>query len=72
MTNNSTVDVGTGRAFQVPSLLGVAYRAPYMHGGCAGTLEDRFGSCGGGDRHGNTSALAAGQVADLVAYLKSL
>ena len=27
-TNNATVDVGTGRAFQVPSLRGVAWRAP--------------------------------------------
>jgi hypothetical protein len=71
MTNNTTVDVGTGAAFQVPSLLGLAYRAPYMHQGCASTIEDRFGTCGG-TRHGNTSSLEPSQVADLVAYLKSL
>jgi hypothetical protein len=71
MTNNTSVDVGTGLAFQVPSLLGLAFRAPYMHSGCAGTLEDRFGACGG-SRHGNTASLSTAQVADLVAYLKSL
>jgi hypothetical protein len=71
LTNNVTVDVGTGAAFQVPSLVGLAYRAPYMHSGCAGTLEDRFGACGG-DRHGNTASLAPTQLGDLLAYLKSL
>ena len=45
--------------FKVPSLLGVGARAPFMHDGCAATLEDRFGACGGGDRHGNTSQLSA-------------
>jgi hypothetical protein len=71
MTNNTTVDVGTGAAFQVPSLVGLAYRAPYMHQACASTIEDRFGACGG-SRHGNTSSLDPGQVTDLVAFLKSL
>ena len=37
MTNNQTVDVGTGGRFQVPSLIGVGSRAPYMHDGCAPT-----------------------------------
>jgi cytochrome c peroxidase len=36
-----TVDVGTGSALQVPSLHGLALRAPYMHDGCAETLLDR-------------------------------
>ena len=40
-TNNATVDVGTGGKFQVPSLLGVAMHAPYLHDGCATTLLDR-------------------------------
>ena len=71
-TNNKTVDVGTGRPLQVPSLRGVAWRAPYMHDGCAVTLADRFGACGGGDKHGHTSQLGAAQIADLVAYLQSL
>jgi hypothetical protein len=72
MTNNQTVDVGTGGRFQVPSLIGVGSRAPYLHDGCAPTLEDRFGPCGGGDQHGVTSTLSAADVNDLVAYLKTL
>jgi len=73
LTNNQTMDVGTGAAFQVPSLRGVAWRAPYMHTGCAATLADRFsGACGGGDKHGATSSLTTAQVGDLVAYLQSL
>jgi mono/diheme cytochrome c family protein len=72
LTNNQTVDVGTGGFFQVPSLVGVGSRAPFMHSGCAPTLRDRFGACGGGDMHGATSALSTGQIDDLVAYLESL
>lgn len=74
MTNNQSVDVGTFGVMQVPSLRGLAARAPYMHDGCAPTLEDRFTntSCGGGDQHGHTSQLSSGQVSDLVAYLKTL
>jgi cytochrome c peroxidase len=71
-TNNATVSVGTGRAFQVPSLVGVGARAPYMHDGCAPTLRDRFGPCGGGDSHGHTSQLGSADLDDLVAYLNSL
>jgi mono/diheme cytochrome c family protein len=72
LTNNQSVDVGTGGVFQVPSLVGVSARAPFLHDGCAPTLDDRFGSCGGGDAHGVTSGLAAGERADLVTYLSSL
>jgi len=72
LTNNQTVDVGTGRPLQVPSLVGVGSRAPYMHDGCAATLADRFGTCGGGDQHGVTSNLSASDVSDLVAYLRTL
>ena len=74
LTNNATVDVGTGTAFQVPSLRGISARAPFMHNGCAATLADRFASlsCGGGDKHGVTSALTAAQIDDLVAYTSSL
>ena len=73
-TNNLTVDVGTGKAYQVPSLLGVAWREPLMHDGCAATALERFmlPSCGGGDAHGVTSPLDAGALADLIAYLRSL
>jgi mono/diheme cytochrome c family protein len=72
MTNNATVNVGTGAPFQVPSLLGLAWRAPYMHNGCAATLAGRFEACGGGDLHGQTSTLTAEQRADLAAYLDTL
>ena len=56
----------------VPSLIGLAWRAPYMHQGCAATLADRFGTCGGGDAHGKTSQLSAEQRADLIAFLETL
>jgi mono/diheme cytochrome c family protein len=74
LTNNLTVDVGTGQPFQVPSLRGVSWRAPFMHNGCAATLADRFGAatCSGGDRHGATSTLTSAQLGDLMAYLQSL
>jgi mono/diheme cytochrome c family protein len=72
MTNAQTVDVGTGGKFQVPSLVGVGHRGPYMHNGCAATLRDRFGDCGGGDKHGVTSILSESEITDLVTYLQSL
>jgi len=74
LTNNTTRDVGTGRQLQVPSLRGVAWRAPYMHDGCAATLADRFNNtkCGGGDAHGVTSKLTPDQIQDLVAFLETM
>ncbi|MDW8245870.1 MAG: cytochrome-c peroxidase [Sandaracinaceae bacterium] len=72
-TNNQTMDVGTGGAFQVPPLIGVSFRLPVMHNGCAKTLLDRFDpACGGGDRHGTTSHLSREQIADLIAYMETL
>ncbi len=71
-TNNQTVDVGTGGALQVPSLIGVAHHAPWIHTGCAQTLRDRFNPECGGAKHGNTADLDDGQIDDLVAYLESL
>lgn len=70
-TNNTTVKVSTD-ALQVPSLIGIAHRAPFMHDGCALTLLDRFGPCGGGEEHGHTAQLSQAQIADLVAYLETL
>lgn len=72
LTNNVSLDVGTGGVFQVPSLVGVAWRAPFLHTGCAETLADRFGSCGGGDRHGAADRLAFPELVDLLAYLETL
>ncbi|HKU41405.1 MAG TPA: cytochrome c, partial [Polyangiales bacterium] len=72
LTNNQTADVGTGVDVQVPSLHNVSFRLPLMHDGCAETLIDRFGSCGGGDKHGHTSDLSKSELSDLIAYLESL
>jgi hypothetical protein len=73
LTNNASVDVGTGGQFQVPRLIGVGWRAPFLHDGCAATLTDRFTGCGGTtDLHGVTSSLTAAQISDLVAYLQTL
>jgi mono/diheme cytochrome c family protein len=73
-TNNGSYRVRRDEeGFQVPSLVGVGYRAPFMHDGCAATLEERFDpDCGGGELHGNTKHLAEDERADLVAYLESL
>jgi mono/diheme cytochrome c family protein len=74
LTNNTTVDVGTGQPLQVPSLRGVSWRGPFMHNGCAATLTARFTNptCGGGDKHGLTSTLTNAQISDLTTYLQSL
>lgn len=71
LTTSATADVGTGQKFKIPSLIGVAARAPFMHDGCAATLADRFGSCGGSE-HGSTASLTPAQVSDLVAYMETL
>lgn len=72
LTNNGTLDVGTGGSYQVPSLIGLGWRPPFLHHGKAATLTARFGAAGGGDKHGKTSKLDSVQLADLVAYLESL
>ncbi|MCA2979919.1 MAG: c-type cytochrome [Myxococcaceae bacterium] len=66
-------DVGTGGAFQPPSLKGLAMRGPWMHDGCARTLAQRVNdpACGG-DRHGDVSGLTASERDALVAYLGQL
>lgn len=70
-TDNASHDVGTGGSFQTPTLLGLRFRAPYMHNGCATTLEERFTACGGA-AHGKPSALDEGEMRDLLGYLQSL
>jgi hypothetical protein len=75
-TNNQTVYVGTtaeNHAVQVPSLVGIGYRAPFLHDGCAATLRQRFdANCGGGNLHGNTSGLTEAELGNLIAYLETL
>ena len=73
LTDNQTHDVGTGSAFQTPSLVGVGHRAPFMHDGCAPTLRERFTlPCGGGEAHGKTTHLPGQALDDLVRFLESL
>ena len=74
-TSGATVDIGTrGGAFQVAVLLGVGYRAPYMHDGCARALREvvRGDDACRGSAHGRTSHLSDGDIDDLVTYLRSL
>ncbi len=70
-TNNATVDVGTGGRFQVPPLVGVSWRTPLMHDGCAAAIADRFGACATAG-HGSTQSLSSDQISDLTAYLETL
>ncbi len=70
-TNNQTVDVGTGAAFQVPPLVGVGWRAPLLHNGRARTLGERFTTCST-KGHGGVGALSGLEIADLTAYLETL
>ena len=73
LTNNQTMDVGTGAAFQVPSLRGLALRDPYMHDGCARELRALTDPrCGGAVHQSRLAPLSASQWQDLVAYLDSL
>jgi mono/diheme cytochrome c family protein len=72
LTSGGSFDVGTGGKFQVPSLLGLRARAPYLHDGCATTIEERFDDACGGTSHGHPSELSAAELADLVSYLSRL
>jgi YVTN family beta-propeller protein len=74
-------DVGTGKddpnekmgpKYDTPTLLGIYRTAPYLHHGKAKTLTDVLTTCNKDDKHGKTSHLKPGQLADLVAFLQSL
>ncbi len=86
-TNNGFSDVGTlvtggsviddvsflpQRMLNVPSLLGVARSAPYLHDGSATTLKERLLHDQGANRHGTTSVLNDREIDDLVVYLQTL
>jgi mono/diheme cytochrome c family protein len=70
-TNNQTMDVGTGGRFQVPPLVGVGWRAPLFHDGCATTLGGRFSACST-PAHGSIGSLTADDLSKLIAYLETL
>ncbi|HXK17752.1 MAG TPA: cytochrome-c peroxidase, partial [Polyangiaceae bacterium] len=72
-TDNLSVSIDTAAPkIQVPSLIAVGYRAPFMHTGCANTLAARFDVSCGGNAHGNTAGLSQDQIGDLIAFLESL
>ncbi len=63
---------GAETRFNTPSLLGVARTAPYLHDGRATTLEEVFTKHNQEKRHGDAHQLTPAELADLIAYLKSL
>jgi hypothetical protein len=71
-SDESQHDVGTGKAFQTPALVGLRFRGPFMHDGCAPQIEDRFDESCGGEGHGQVSALDTQERSDLVRFLESL
>jgi YVTN family beta-propeller protein len=76
--DDKTHDVGTRGvgdtqdAFDTPALRGVARTAPYLHDGRANTLEEVFTKYNPEQRHGAAHKLSKVELADLIAYLKSL
>lgn len=71
-SNDTTVDVGgTGGMLQVPGLVGIWSRAPYLHDGCAKTLLDRFTTCDTG-KHGSVKQLPQSDLVALTDYLETL
>ena len=79
-TTMKMYDVGTrsGRdfpehsRFDTPTLRELYRTGPYLHDGRAATLEDVLTTFNKDDRHGLTAKLTKAQLADLVAFLKSL
>jgi len=70
-TDNQLVDVGTGGKFVTPTLLGVGLRPALFHDGCAKSIAQRFGVCGG-TAHGKPELLSTDERADLITFLRSL
>lgn len=80
-TDRQLHDVGTGQDdpsekigpnYDTPTLLGIYRSAPYLHHGKAETLLDMLTKFNPHDQHGRTRHLSAGQLDDLVNYLKML
>jgi YVTN family beta-propeller protein len=78
LTNKTEQAVGTwnnddnvlNQAFDVPSLLGLARTAPYLHDGRYQTLSERVND--GNVAHGNLAGVSDQDRKDLVEYLKTL
>ncbi|AGA31468.1 YVTN family beta-propeller repeat protein [Singulisphaera acidiphila DSM 18658] len=62
------LDEAGNRKFNPPSLLGVSHREPLLHDGRAKSLEEVFRQ----HRHPRETDLTPDEVADLVAFLKTL
>jgi DNA-binding beta-propeller fold protein YncE len=58
--------------FDAPSLRGLAHTPPYLHHGQAATLEEVFTRHNPRQRHGAAHLLTGAELADLIAYLRSL
>jgi mono/diheme cytochrome c family protein len=73
LTSNLTVDVGSvDGVLQVPSLIGLWARAPYLHNGCAKTIGERFNTACDTGKHGNVKGLSSEDLGALTAYLETL
>jgi YVTN family beta-propeller protein len=68
----SVSGVSESACLNVPSLLGLARSAPYLHDGSAATFMDRLRVGQSTNQHGQTANLSDQQLSDLVEYLKSL
>ncbi|HEY7678992.1 MAG TPA: beta-propeller fold lactonase family protein [Terriglobia bacterium] len=79
-SSSPTHNVGTGDgpderlgpAFDTPSLRALWDSPPYLHDGSAPTLRDVLTARNPGDQHGRTSHLFEAEIADLIAFLRSL
>lgn len=69
-TDGTRRDVGTGAAFDTPSLRFVGDTAPYMHDGRFATLRDLLVSTDG--KMGYTHDLDEADIGALIAYLKTM
>jgi len=65
-TSNASVDVQTGGTFQVPSLIGVSWRAPHLHDGSAPSVKALLERGHGGAKR------PAAQISDLVSFVNTL
>jgi YVTN family beta-propeller protein len=77
-TSRTRADVGTRGPrddtglFDVPHLIGIGSKAPYLHDGRALTLEEIWTAPGVGNSHGVVSDLDKVDLNDLVAFLEGL
>ncbi len=61
-----------GKPFDTPTLVEVWRTAPYLHDGRAATLRDVLTTHNPENKHGETTGLTEAEIADLVAYVRSL